>query len=352
MISNRAASARLRVTAGFGLADCLAQLGSAPDKVFRQAGIDPQLFDDPRRSMRVRDFAAVLEHAARSTRCGDFGRRFASTYDIRRLGPIGYLFHHGPTLGAALSDYASYFNSLQSGTRVQLNVFGDCAAMSYRIEDAESYERAQDAEFSTAIVINTARRIAGARWFCHDVQFEHQAGEGMGGLSPDFLGAPVRFGAASNRFTFPAALLDLPNPTVDLLLTDALKLSLTAKPVPLDEPDFQTAVRDAVVAMLIAGQGCMLAVVAAELGVTTRTIQRRLLESGLSFQRLALEAKLKLACDWLETTAMSVTDIALALDFSETSAFSRAFRVGIGQSPRGFRAGRLGRDHDALHSKR
>ncbi|MGV0761342.1 helix-turn-helix domain-containing protein [Tistrella mobilis] len=69
------------------------------------------------------------------------------------------------------------------------------------------------------------------------------------------------------------------------------------------------------------------------LGMSRATLARRLASSGMSFRLVRDELRRDLACSLLRRTELSLADIADRLDFSEPSAFQRAFRQWTGQPP-------------------
>jgi AraC-like DNA-binding protein len=76
--------------------------------------------------------------------------------------------------------------------------------------------------------------------------------------------------------------------------------------------------------------------IASHLHVSTRSLQRHLGAEGKTFQEVLDEARRDLARQWLSGTAgklRSLTELALILGFSSSSAFSRAFRRWFGMTP-------------------
>jgi len=73
--------------------------------------------------------------------------------------------------------------------------------------------------------------------------------------------------------------------------------------------------------------------VAAELKMSTRTLYRRLEEAGHSFQSLSDSVRLTVAAEYLDSTAMSVSELAFRTGFSDTANFRRAFRRWTGVTP-------------------
>lgn len=79
--------------------------------------------------------------------------------------------------------------------------------------------------------------------------------------------------------------------------------------------------------------------IASRLGMSARTLQRRLSDRGHPFQSLVDDARRELAQRLLRQTEYSLADVAFLTGFSEQSAFNRAFRRWQGQTPRSYRLG-------------
>ncbi len=73
------------------------------------------------------------------------------------------------------------------------------------------------------------------------------------------------------------------------------------------------------------------------LGMSGRTLRRRLVEDGSSYQQVLNNVRTQLAKELLGDSKDSITDIALLLGFSDSSAFTKAFKKWTGLSPRDFR---------------
>lgn len=78
---------------------------------------------------------------------------------------------------------------------------------------------------------------------------------------------------------------------------------------------------------------------AVELGLSARTLQRRLAAEGTSYRALLDEVRAQLAEELLASGGLTVGEVARRLGYVEVSSFSQAFRRWYGVSPRGFRAG-------------
>ncbi len=97
-------------------------------------------------------------------------------------------------------------------------------------------------------------------------------------------------------------------------------------------------IRDIIAGLLPSGYPS-LHVVANQLGVSPRTLQRRLAENDLTHSRLVHQARVTRACQWLAKQDVPISDIARETGFATPSSFSRAFQSWTGTSPLTFRKG-------------
>ena len=152
------------------------------------------------------------------------------------------------------------------------------------------------------------------------------------------LGIVPEFDAPQNCAAVDAALLAMPVPNADtslypLLLHHAERL--LEERAAQEEPIVARA-RAALLPRLASGEA-RLAPVAAELGLSTRTLQRKLAEAGSSFQQVLDALRYGLAQDYLRRRELGLVDIAFLLGFREQSAFTHAFREWSGMNPGAWR---------------
>lgn len=153
------------------------------------------------------------------------------------------------------------------------------------------------------------------------------------------LGVPLQFGAPLTAARFDAALLDAPIPSSDpaqqpLLLQHAER-RLAARQQALQD-GLAGAVQGVLGALLAQGEARVDAV-ARRLGLSPRTLQRRLAAEGQPFQLLLDGTRRRLAAQYLRDPRLSLTEIAFLLGYAEQSSFSHAHRAWHGCSPQTWR---------------
>ena len=147
----------------------------------------------------------------------------------------------------------------------------------------------------------------------------------------------IKFRAVRNALVFRPSDLDRPfvthNPELLALITPQMEAELTAR-------QGERSVGDEVKAAakrLLAGRRPALKDVAHALGRSTRTLQRQLMEQGVTFQLLLREARRELARHYLAQRVLELSETAYLLGFEDANSFFRAFQLWEGVSPQRWR---------------
>lgn len=166
-----------------------------------------------------------------------------------------------------------------------------------------------------------------------EVWFEHEEPEDLSAYREVFGDAQLRFGAQYDTLILNAALLDAP-----LVFTDeALHKFLVRQADQLiaqvpHEDTLASKVRKVLLELLPSGNADAERI-SAKLGMSRRSLTRRLDHEGLSFKELLDQTRHHMALQYLEKTQLDPQQIAFLLGYSVTTAFSRAFARWEGKSP-------------------
>ncbi|MCH7627483.1 MAG: AraC family transcriptional regulator ligand-binding domain-containing protein [Proteobacteria bacterium] len=257
-------------------------------------------------------------------------------YDLGSLGVVGDAINAAGKVGTALRRLVDYFSLLQDCTDIRLDREEDMASVSYRILDPEIWPRHHDAMFSLGIVGQIIRRGTRGAWDKVEFAFEAEQYEMRGDIGK-VVCAPCSFGADSNQIRFPAAMLDLALPENALGNVDVRQIGRTIveqrRRTPLVERLAQVVYRD------LNSHGIEQERIAREIGMSSRTMRRKLAEEGSSFQQVLDECRMRQALFEFRTRPdLSIAQIALRLGYAEHSNFTRAFHRWTGTSPHAWRA--------------
>jgi len=105
-----------------------------------------------------------------------------------------------------------------------------------------------------------------------------------------------------------------------------------------DAWDFVTTLRALIRPYLAQGHP-HLSLVAEIVGMSERTLQRRLAQAGTSYSNIVQDARFSIASDLMADTDLNIADIAFAAGYENAPHFSRAFKRLTGMTPREYRCG-------------
>ena len=143
----------------------------------------------------------------------------------------------------------------------------------------------------------------------------------------------VKFKARRNMLVLYADDLDRPFVTYNAELLEMLDPQLVKA---VEERRVQRSTSEQVkwvLKRLLAGARPEIAAVARELGLSDRTLQRRIVDDGTTFRQLLLEARQELAREYLNKPDIDVAEVAYLLGYEDANSFYRAFRTWEGTTP-------------------
>ncbi|WP_226016947.1 AraC family transcriptional regulator [Novosphingobium sp. FKTRR1] len=285
--------------------------------------------------MPLAEFVRFSEQVVCQTRDIAIPWLAGGNYDLSALGPVGEAINAAGKVGTALRRLVDYFSLLQDCTDIRLDREDDMAAVSYRILDPEIWPRHHDAMFSLGIVGQIIRRGARGAWDKVEFAFEAESHEMRGDIGK-VVCAPCCFGADTNQIRFPAAMLDLALPQSSGH-HDVRPLGRAIvdkrRDTPLVERLSQMVFRD------LNNSAIEQERFAREIGMSSRTMRRKLADEGSSFQQVLDECRMRQALfEFRARPDLSIAQIALRLGYAEHSNFTRAFHRWSGVCPQTYRA--------------
>jgi AraC-like DNA-binding protein len=189
------------------------------------------------------------------------------------------------------------------------------------------------------MVVN-GRQLVGHEFEVLEIRFRHAAPAEAERLC-ETLAAPVRFEAEDNALVLPEAVMALPLPSADPAMFAYFDREAARRVAEHGHPSATVLdeLRRVIEATLPEGVP-ELASLAEQLGLSPRTLQRRLAEQGSSLRKLIDELRHELALRHL-AAGLSIAEVSFLLGFSEPSAFHRAFKRWTDRTPAQWRGERL-----------
>lgn len=252
--------------------------------VLEAVGLSAAALEGP--EARVSQAAHNQVFAELAARADDdaFGLHFAEHLELDALGVVGHLAAASATLGQALARVCAHSRILHDSGRVDLEVRGDRAVIYPGCRGLRHEFPRQVAEFSVAATLTMARRLTTAAINPGAVTFQHAAPTRTA-EHRRVLGVPPTFGALETALELPARALALPvvgaQPGLAGYL-DAYARQVVAS-LPSDD-SLRGKVLRAVTTALPRGVPA-LGEIAAQLGLSTRTLQRQLASEGARWRR-------------------------------------------------------------------
>jgi AraC-like DNA-binding protein len=318
-----------------GVVGLIDAMGGDVDRIFGEAGIDLGLLDSPFNELSLRQYCRLFEEAARQTRYDNFGLRFGHGFKPRQLGPIGYMAINSPTMAAGVRALIDYFPAHQQNTTMALRQERDLLFLDYQITDGRIGRRRQDAELSLGMFCNMFYHCHGKAWRPLEIHFEHP--RPLEAREHEMLfGAPIFFAQPTNSIVFRRRDLDAAMPDPDPYLFSLLEPFMRGRQQRACVDDLVGLVRQKIEMHFGTGDPSIKKI-AAELGMSSWTLHRRLRDLNVNFHDLVRGARRELALRYVAEPHIALTEVAFLLGYSELSAFSRAFRQWTGMSPARYR---------------
>jgi len=306
--------------------------GLSRDVVIELAGVDPAVLADRDGRLPLdvheRIWTAAASLAPRETLPLEVG--LAVPYGA--FGPIDFLAGTSETVAASLRSLGEYFAAVNPATKLDVEEHAREARLrlvnttpGHEVGDLFSlgvflarYRALATGTFAARLEVAAARPADPAR-------FEAVAG------------ATVRFEHKVSAVVFSRATYDAKLRSADARLHDTLRA--LARTLDLGSPssDLESAIRMRLRVQLQEGSPDP-RTVARALGMSERTLQRRLEEQGRSFLAILDDFRHEEAMRLLDDRRLAIAEIARQLGFSEQSSFTRAFRRWTGKSPAKARA--------------
>ena len=305
----------------------LERQGLSATELLQRAEVKPYVLNQKSARIPFYQHAALLDLAAKATENGCFGLDLAANQgDPRDNGLLVYTALSSKTLGEALKVLKRYFHVLNEAIDVSVEFSPHEVTINYHLSDAGLAAPRQAIEFGAANLVRSLRFLTNSRLRPVEVKFRHSRNHEIAKFER-FFGCPVRFGTRHNSLTFSRRQLALPLATADKrlhgLLTGYCEEILANRED--TSPDLRHRVERIIAKLLCRGEAGTEAV-AHELGMSVRTLARRLGELGVSFGQILDELRHDLALRYLRDSNLSLSQIAFLLGYSELSAFSHAFR--------------------------
>lgn len=307
-------------------------LGLDGDALLAEVGLDRARLADP--ELRIPAGQADALWLAIAARCDDpdLALHAAEKLPFGAYRVVDYLAAHAPTLGAAFERVAAYFPLIDPRGRIDVEHRGDHHELRMVATAPGATIRRTAAEYTFAALVVRLRAGTGQSFAPARVRFAAPPPASTRELARVFA-CPLEFAADHHALQIADADWRRPSLQADPGLFEVLErhaaMLLAALP---PASRLVGELRHAIAAELRAGEPT-LAQVGKRLGMSGRTLQRRLDDEQLRFGAVVDEVKAELAKARLADPSLALCEVAFMLGFADQSAFTRAFKRWTGATP-------------------
>lgn len=316
----------------------LGGMGIQPSRVLEGTTLDGAWLDQETASVSYPQYARIITNALAATADGAIGLKVGRTVNLAMFGAFGYALMSSRTLKDAADVFLKYQDLPGQLTRISIRRRGpewvirfdplypfEDRLLVYAIEEVLS-----TTYYGMVFLVNRDVDLIA-------IDLSYPA-PGHAGLYAEMFHCPVRFGAPENRVRVNAHSFDLPVRTANQNVYEYCTRFCDEMLGALTQSDPYI---DRIRGLILASPGRFLKTgeMAKELGMSTRSLNRRLEERGTSYKKIVNEVRADLAMRYLEDTNLSIDQIADLVGFAETTTFRKTFKQWTGRSAAQHRKG-------------
>lgn len=299
--------------------------------------LDPKVMETDNTSISMTKYLELLESAAKQHNKRFLGIEIAMDDRNDQLGLLTYMLRNASNFEQALELLHRYVMLVAPGTFTALRHEDNECILTYKIKDIPPNLCCQDVESTiTQFVIMIQTALQDPSWQPNRIYFEHNAPS-----EKNLVNFPIKCELIFDHFfsgvCFSQELMALPNINFDSELLSLLEYQAQQSTKNLSISD---SLIDQV-QLLIGAKLGMTEVsadsIALELGMSRRTLNRRLSEQNTTFNTVRENVIYHIAKETLCNTSTSITELAQTLGYSDSSAFNRAFKRLAGKKPLEYR---------------
>ena len=328
------------VTGGIARLACvrLRDFGKDEGPILAQTGATPkQAYNDSIRLEASRQIE-ILNLAAQELGDELLGFHLGRNFVLREIGLVYYVIASSERLADALRNAERYSKIVNDGIRLHFRQDDRTAAIALDYVNVDRHSDRHQIEFWLVTVMRICRQVTDSRLAPLHLRVRHSR-EAPPAEFKTFLGINVEFGAGADEVVFPPPVASLPVVRRDNYLNNLLRQyadeALARRP--RRHGHIRSTV-EATVPQLLPNGKPRVSEVARQLGMSTRTLSRKLSAEGVAFVDILDQLRSALAQDYLSERELPISEIAWLLGYCEVSSFTHAFKRWTGKTPRQFRS--------------
>jgi AraC-like DNA-binding protein len=303
-------------------------------QALERAGINPTVIENSGQRVHTEQVARLFK-TVQETLDDEFMGFTQNNCKVGLFATMAELVSHCSTLGELLEKAVNFYNLVSNDIPMRLSRSRGNAVLSFTMAKQEFDPEHFMAEFWLVIWHRFPSWYIGEPIRLKETHFTFSAPQHRAELEIMFPAA-LQFNSSANRLIFDAQYLEKP------LIRSALELETFVQNAPADVmtiPGSDTTLEAQIERIISQRHPVNLVFVpihqmAAELGISSQTLHRRLKDSATSYQKIKDNLRREVAIQKLVNERLSVETVAEIVGFTESRSFTRAFKHWTGLTPR------------------
>jgi len=316
--------------------DVGARCGLDRQQLLAELGVDGAVLEDRDNRLPVETFARVWNII--SARCPDrpLALDWIATFKITDAGLMGYLVTHLKTVREAAETMGRFGYVVNQAAAPELVEGTVTSRVRYSL--APVLLATQHAPEAILVSLTAFLRGVAGEDFAPAVVRLPYPGTSRTPALGKFFGTSVQHDAGEVSLEFATEVLDRALPGADPVLAAYLRRQVQEVVQQIESPNSvsQECARR-IAERLGAGEPSQ-SLVARQMGMSERTLQRRLQGEGTTFNELLEQARRTIACSYLADRKLAAYEVSFLLGYAEPATFFRAFKRWTGKTPLEYRS--------------
>ena len=310
------------------------------ESLLKDAKLTVKQVSDDNDRVPVKSQIRFLNLVAAALQKDFLGIHLAQKVDLREVGLLYYVMASSQTLGDALRRVARYSALNNEGVRVIYRQQQKTASVTFEHVGISRVADRHQIEFFVTVLFRICRQLVGRRLTPDSISFVHRRRSLPADLRL-YFGCQIRFSSKSDEIVYTGRASEMPVISADQFLNKLLERfceeAIARRRA--RSSNWRTKIENAIVQLLPHGRA-EVADVCSQIGISSRTMSRRLASEKLTFAKLLDDLRHDLAKRYLREPDLPLSEIAWLLGYRQTSSFNHAFKRWTGARPSLVRASR------------
>jgi len=305
------------------------------NSLLAELGVDPGAFEDRDGRLPAETFARVWHLMASQLSGRVLALDWITSWKVTDTGILGYVLLQLETVEEAMQAAIRYSHLVNQGAQARLRRASPTSRMGFEL--APMFLPTQLPEAMLAGMVLLLRTAVDPAFKPVAVRFLHPATPRTPALER-YFNAPVLHDAGETSIEVQTGLLDRPLPNADPVLAGYLRKQADLVLERLATPKAVSRECARHIAERLGSGEPSQTSIAKQMGMSERTLQRRLAAEGSTFNELLEDARRTIACAYLADRKLAAYEVSFLLGYREPATFFRAFKRWTGKTPQQYRA--------------